>query len=417
MSPSRATAFPTTSSSAASATARSRTAARSSPVASAPRPARAGDRSLGANAGACAARCLNPGTPQGQPRIFRFDAAGDLCRTFRRSTSVRSVRATSSSDPNSLVPGSTLRNTGQLAPGLHRYTANLLLHYRSQPRLQPFIEAKYVHVDALQEGQPSFIQGTFPAFFGGGRGLRCDNPFLTAANIAQLQADRPLLDRWCRPRPRRFRCRASTSTSAGVRKSFVVTPIASSAACQASSTSDWSYEAVDQLRSPRVIAAASSTTCTRSTSTATKPASCWRPTRSATRRARSSAASTATQHRQRQPGLRSDQPVRQRPAQPGGARLRQHRHRSSTRRPASSMRWPSSAATCRSCSSFPAARSASWSAASIAAETAYQVADPLSASGGTFFNAFQEFDPPALKVLEAFGEDQSAAAAGPAVRS
>lgn len=37
-------------------------------------------------------------------------------------------------------------------------------------------------------------------------------------------------------------------------------------------------------------------------------------------------------------------------------------------------------------------------------ETAYSVPDALSASGATFFNAFSEFDPPALEVLEFFGE-------------
>jgi len=37
-------------------------------------------------------------------------------------------------------------------------------------------------------------------------------------------------------------------------------------------------------------------------------------------------------------------------------------------------------------------------------ETAFLTADPLSAAFGTFFNAFADFDPPALEVWEAFGE-------------
>ncbi len=37
-------------------------------------------------------------------------------------------------------------------------------------------------------------------------------------------------------------------------------------------------------------------------------------------------------------------------------------------------------------------------------EEAYSVPDALSASGATFFNAFSEFDPPALEVFEVFGE-------------
>jgi len=75
--------------------------------------------------------------------------------------------------------GSTLRNTGQLAAGLERYTVNLLARYEFSEGFQPFIEAKYAHVDAIQEGQPSFFQGSIPGFFGGGSNLRCDNPFLT----------------------------------------------------------------------------------------------------------------------------------------------------------------------------------------------------------------------------------------------
>ncbi|GAA4051623.1 TonB-dependent receptor domain-containing protein [Parerythrobacter jejuensis] len=37
-------------------------------------------------------------------------------------------------------------------------------------------------------------------------------------------------------------------------------------------------------------------------------------------------------------------------------------------------------------------------------EEAQQIPDPLSASGATFFNAFSDFTPPALEVLEGFGE-------------
>jgi len=134
-----------------------------------------------------AGRCLNFGTPLGQPRIFRFDAAGNLVQDipsldFRPFGSGNII-----SSPTSTVPGSTLRNTGQLAPGLDRYTANLLFNFEVSPAFKPFVEAKFARVDALQEGQPSFFQGTFPGFFGGGRGLRCDNPFLTAVNITQLQ--------------------------------------------------------------------------------------------------------------------------------------------------------------------------------------------------------------------------------------
>jgi outer membrane receptor protein involved in Fe transport len=82
--------------------------------------------------------------------------------------------------------GSTLRNTGQLAAGLKRYAVNLLAHYDVSDAFRPYIEAKYVHVDAVQEGQPSFFQGDVPGFFGGGTNLRCDNPFLNANNRSIL---------------------------------------------------------------------------------------------------------------------------------------------------------------------------------------------------------------------------------------
>ena len=84
--------------------------------------------------------------------------------------------------------GATLRDTGQLAAGIDRYAANLLARVEISPALQPFLEAKYVHIDAIQEGQPSFWQGSIPGFFGGGTNLRCNNPFLTAQALTTLQS-------------------------------------------------------------------------------------------------------------------------------------------------------------------------------------------------------------------------------------
>lgn len=74
--------------------------------------------------------------------------------------------------------GSTLRNTGQLAAGLDRYAFNLIAHYDISDAFRPYVEAKYVHVDALQEGQPSFFQGFQ---------MSCDNAFLTPQSLATLQ--------------------------------------------------------------------------------------------------------------------------------------------------------------------------------------------------------------------------------------
>jgi len=97
---------------------------------------------------------------------------------------------------NAVAPdgfGATLRDTGQLAAGLQRYAANLLARFEVSRGFQPFLEAKYVHIDATQEGQPSFYQGTLLNFFGANFGvpvpsLRCNNPFLTAQALATMQS-------------------------------------------------------------------------------------------------------------------------------------------------------------------------------------------------------------------------------------
>jgi outer membrane receptor protein involved in Fe transport len=138
------------------------------------------------------ARCLNWGTPQGQPRFYRFNEAGQLlqdvpCLDFRSLSNGGSGNIISC--PTSPVPGATLRNTGLIAPGLDRYTANLLLHFDVSNAFRLFAEGKYVHIFSRQETQPSFfgpISGTFglPASFNN----RCDNAFLDAADIATLRS-------------------------------------------------------------------------------------------------------------------------------------------------------------------------------------------------------------------------------------
>lgn len=52
--------------------------------------------------------------------------------------------------------GSTLRLTGQLQPQVERKAFNLLAHFEVSPAFRPFVEAKYVRVDAIQEGQATF---------------------------------------------------------------------------------------------------------------------------------------------------------------------------------------------------------------------------------------------------------------------
>lgn len=91
--------------------------------------------------------------------------------------------------------GSTLRDTGQLAAGIDRYAANLIARVEISPAFQPFLEAKYVHIEAVQEGQPSFWQGSLKGFFANTQeqfdaiqNLRCNNAFLTAQALATLQS-------------------------------------------------------------------------------------------------------------------------------------------------------------------------------------------------------------------------------------
>ena len=83
--------------------------------------------------------------------------------------------------------GSTLRNTGSLLAAVDRYAVNLLAHYDVSDAFKPFIEAKYVRTEVSGEGQPSFfssVPGTL-----GGPAFSCSNGFLTAQNIALLQAN------------------------------------------------------------------------------------------------------------------------------------------------------------------------------------------------------------------------------------
>ena len=113
----------------------------------------------------------------GQVAIYYFNDAGNLVRDVIGND----LRVNGSGNVQG-SHGSTLRDTGQLAAGIQRYAANLLARFEVTRAFQPFLEAKYVHIDATQEGQPSFVQG-------GTLGtLRCNNAFVTPQMLAQLQA-------------------------------------------------------------------------------------------------------------------------------------------------------------------------------------------------------------------------------------
>ncbi len=136
-----------------------------------------------------AARCRN-GTNPNIAQSYFFLPNGNLVLN-NPDLDFRDITATPTGAPGSTNTvgglGSTLRNTGQLFPSLERINVNLLAHFDVSDAFRPFIEAKFARVLSFQEGQPSFFQGTFAGFFGGGNELRCDNPFLNAQAYAQLQ--------------------------------------------------------------------------------------------------------------------------------------------------------------------------------------------------------------------------------------
>ena len=115
---------------------------------------------------------------QGNGVFLRFDDAGNLYNdvptTFLGTFTGNVIGGN----------GSTLRNTGIMAPGLDRYSVNLLSHYDFSDALRFSVEAKYVRVTANQEGQPTFMaSATFnPTWY-------CDNGFLSAGNLTTLAAN------------------------------------------------------------------------------------------------------------------------------------------------------------------------------------------------------------------------------------
>jgi outer membrane receptor protein involved in Fe transport len=115
---------------------------------------------------------------------LRFNDSGTLVTdTFTRNFEVGG----SGNGIGGLGLGATLRDTGSLLAEVDRYSVNAMGHFDVSDAFRPFFEAKYVRVNATGEGQPSFWQGSIPAFFGGGSNLRCNNAFLNASSLLSLQ--------------------------------------------------------------------------------------------------------------------------------------------------------------------------------------------------------------------------------------
>jgi outer membrane receptor protein involved in Fe transport len=133
------------------------------------------------------------GLVDGDGRIFTFDAEGNLVETVPdldlRPYGTPVVRNTSNA--GGLV---TYTETGQLAPGLERYSVNLLVHLDVSEAFRPFLEAKFAHIDVVQTIGPSSWRGSITGYFygpdydGEGPELRCSNPFLSAQALGVLQS-------------------------------------------------------------------------------------------------------------------------------------------------------------------------------------------------------------------------------------
>jgi outer membrane receptor protein involved in Fe transport len=117
----------------------------------------------------CTGERNQAGNPLGQ--TFVFGANGDLLR----NTPLRDFRTVGSTNAVGGL-GSTLGLSGQLAPELDRKSINLLASFEVSEAFRPFVEAKYVRIDAIQEGQATFFNNTFSI----------DNPFLNDQARATL---------------------------------------------------------------------------------------------------------------------------------------------------------------------------------------------------------------------------------------
>jgi outer membrane receptor protein involved in Fe transport len=120
----------------------------------------------------------------GDGSTLAFDTNGNLVRTHPES--VNPDGSVISTDP---LTGITVNERDQLAVGNDRWTANLLAHFDVSEAFRPFLEAKFVHQRVHQEGQATFFQGPLRNFFGPAvPNLRCSNPFLNAQALATLQS-------------------------------------------------------------------------------------------------------------------------------------------------------------------------------------------------------------------------------------
>lgn len=130
-----------------------------------PNPANTARRALN-----CSGVFNSAGTAQfGNTFVFRPDG------TLVQNVLERDFRPFGSSNSQG-GEGSTLREVGLLQTGTNSYGLNLLGSYKVIDAFRPFLEAKLVRTESIQEGQPTFFNNTF----------RLDNPFLSDQARTQL---------------------------------------------------------------------------------------------------------------------------------------------------------------------------------------------------------------------------------------
>lgn len=100
--------------------------------------------------------------------VFMFQPDGSLVRNVVE----RDFRPFGSGNAQGGL-GSTLRESGLLQTGNTRYSANLIGSFEVSDAFRPYVEAKFVRTEALQEGQPTFSSGALNPV------LSINNPFLT----------------------------------------------------------------------------------------------------------------------------------------------------------------------------------------------------------------------------------------------
>jgi outer membrane receptor protein involved in Fe transport len=88
--------------------------------------------------------------------------------------------------------GSNNREDNLLAiyPKLDRYSLNVIGNLEISEAFVPFVEAKYVRTESMRYGGPAFFQGGTTGDAGARERPRFDNPYLTDANRAQINAAR-----------------------------------------------------------------------------------------------------------------------------------------------------------------------------------------------------------------------------------